>query len=111
MIIDAKYYCSVLSSFSDIIYDVILYGDDICSVRNAAKAMSQNNDRLVIYGTVDEPASSAYFDGKELSVAYGSDMEAFFYIIKHNVVYKLEEKNGGGFYLDEQKLTNPLRLA
>ena len=111
MIIDAKYYCSVLSSFSDMIYDVILYGDDISSVRNAAKAISQNSDRLVIYGTVNELASSAYFDGKELNVAYDSDMESFFYIIKQNVVYKLEEKNGGGFYLDEQKLTNPIILA
>lgn len=111
MIINAKYYFSVLRSFSDMIDDKVFYGEDIRSVHSAAKAVSQGNDNLIIFGAVDEPASSAYFDGHELSVAYDSDMEVFFYIIKRNVVYKLEEKCGGGFYLDEQKLTNPIQLT
>ena len=111
MIIDAKYYCSVLRSFCDVPDDTVAFGTDSWTIKNAAKAISCGNDSLVLYGVVDEPATTAFFNGQELSVAYDSDMEAFFYIIKHNIVYKLEEKNGGGFYLDEQKLTNPLRLA
>ena len=111
MIIDAKYYFSELRSFSDMLDETICYGEDMSAVRTAAKALSNTNDSLIIYGTVNELATNAYFDGKALSVAYDSDMEAFFYIVKHNIIYKLEEKIGGGFYLDEQKFTNPLQLT
>ena len=111
MIVDAKYYFSELRSFGDMLDENICYGEDMRSVRAAAKALSQNNNSLILYGAVNELATIAYFDGQELSVAYDSDMEAFFYIIKSNVVYKLEEKIGGGFYLDEQKLTNPIKLT
>ena len=111
MIIDANYYFSVLQSFDDMIDEAIFYGTDIGAVRKAAKAMSQGNDHLVVYGNVNDCATDAYFDGKALKVAYDSDMEAHFYIIKNRAVYKLVEKSTGGFYLVEQRFTSPIILG
>ena len=111
MLIDANYYFSVLQSFDDMIDKTIFYGTDMGTVRKAAKAMSQGNDHLVVYGNVNDCATEAYFDGKALKVAYDSDMEAYFYIIKNRAVYKLEEKSTGGFYLVEQRFTSPITLA
>ena len=91
--------------------EAIFYGTDIGAVRKAAKAMSHGNDHLVVYGNVNDCATEAYFDGKALKVAYDSDMEVYFYIIKNRAVYKLEEKSTGGFYLVEQRFTSPITLA
>lgn len=88
MLIDANYYFSILQSFGDMIDKTIFYGTDMGAVRKAAKAMSQGNDNLIVYGRVTDCATEAYFDGKALKVAYDSDT------FQHeNVIIKMTKKS------------------
>lgn len=112
MIVETKYYVATLVSFSDVIGENgIAFGNERWYMHELAEALSNNSDNLIVVGRVEDAPTAAFFNGKELAVAYDSELNENYYIFNRQKLYKLEEKTTGGFYLVEQNLTSPIKMS
>lgn len=110
MIIEPRFYIATLESFSDIIGENgIVFGDDHAYMREMAEALSQQSDNLIVFGKVEDVPMAAFYNGKELAVAYDSELNETYYVFKRQTICKLEQLSTGGFYLVEQNLTSPMK--
>lgn len=112
MNVEVTYFVATLVSFCDMIgNNGIVYGDDHAYMRKLAEALSEKSDNLIVFGRVDSVPTAAFYNGKELTVAYDRDLNETYYEFKRQSVCRLEELSTGGFYLVEQNLTSPLRCS